>query len=311
MKSIRILSASLLCAFAASAFGCASKQPPPELIDARTAYQRAQGGPAGQLNPAGLYEARRSLEAAERKQDDDPGSDQARNMAYVAGRKAQLADANGRTALARTQAQQAQIALQNMEQSQLAAARGQLTDAQRRLQANAAQLDQERNARAEAERRAQQAVESLTAIASVKQNQEGATVITLSGSVLFETGKSDLMPAARQRLDQVAEAMKQMNGRNATVLGFTDSVGSDQNNQRLSQKRAEAVREYLVSRGVSSDAIRAEGRGEQEPVASNATAEGRANNRRVEIVIDKAQGSSGSQGGAGSQGSQGSGGGSQ
>ena len=113
-------------------------------------------------------------------------------------------------------------------------------------------------------------------------------VISLSGSVLFETAKWDLLPSAQQRLSDVAEAIVAQDPESKIVVeGYTDSQGSQASNMTLSQRRAESVRAFLVSRGVAADLIRAVGYGPAQPIADNKSPEGRANNRRVEIVISK------------------------
>ena len=116
--------------------------------------------------------------------------------------------------------------------------------------------------------------------------EQNETVITLSGSVVFKTGTATLLPIARQKLDDVATALKaQKEGTRIVVEGHTDSRGGTAFNEDLSRRRAVAVRDYLVSQGVDAERIAAVGRGESEPVASNDSPEGRANNRRVEIVL--------------------------
>ena len=110
-------------------------------------------------------------------------------------------------------------------------------------------------------------------------------VITLSGSVLFASNRATLLPEARTRLDQVAEVLLTTRERHLTVEGHTDSQGSVNFNLDLSQRRADAVRSYLVERGYQGDLIQAHGLGKGNPIADNASAEGRANNRRVEIII--------------------------
>jgi len=110
-------------------------------------------------------------------------------------------------------------------------------------------------------------------------------VITLTGSVLFASGKSELLPTATVRLNEVAEALKAQTDRDMLVEGHTDNVGMVQSNLELGQRRAAAVRDYLVSRGVDSNRIKAVGIGEARPIADNNTPEGRANNRRVEIIV--------------------------
>jgi outer membrane protein OmpA-like peptidoglycan-associated protein len=130
----------------------------------------------------------------------------------------------------------------------------------------------------------------LGELGQVKAEDE-RVIITLSNSIFFRTGQSQLLPLASEKLDKVAEVLKdQGSGKVITIMGHTDSKGSTQLNQRLSQERAEAVRNYLMQQGVPAAQIKAVGMGEERPVANNSTAEGRANNRRVEIVVDNGQG---------------------
>jgi outer membrane protein OmpA-like peptidoglycan-associated protein len=111
-------------------------------------------------------------------------------------------------------------------------------------------------------------------------------VITLSGSVLFTSAKADLLPQAQAKLGEVGDALLKDNP-DATIRveGYTDSQGTLSFNQDLSQRRADAVRTYLVSRGIAPDRVTAVGMGPARPVADNATPEGRADNRRVEIIV--------------------------
>lgn len=113
------------------------------------------------------------------------------------------------------------------------------------------------------------------------------TVITEKPIVLeganFATGSSRLLPAAHAKLDEVVQQSKDHPEINFEVSGYTDSVGSAQSNVRLSQARAEAVKAYLVSQGVAASRINTYGFGEEKPIVGNDTAEGRAQNRRVEI----------------------------
>ena len=114
-------------------------------------------------------------------------------------------------------------------------------------------------------------------------------VITLSGAVLFTSAKADLSPGAQLKLNDVANALTQQDPDSKIVVeGHTDSQGSASNNQDLSQRRAQAVRDYLVTRGIATDRITAQGFGSTRSVADNTSTEGRANNRRVEIVVQPA-----------------------
>ncbi len=149
------------------------------------------------------------------------------------------------------------------------------------------QLIAEKKGRADAEARASKAQSDLTKLAAVKDEARGL-VITLSGSVLFASNQTVLLPAAQTRLRQVSEALMETKERNLTVEGHTDSQGSAPFNQDLSQRRADAVRAFIISRGYPSDKIVAQGIGKDRPIADNTSPEGRANNRRVEIIIGHA-----------------------
>lgn len=260
-----------------STLACSSSTPA-SLVDARAAYQRAAKGPAAKLTPAQLHVARTSLTLAESVYDDEGDSQNARDRAYVAQRKAELAEVQAGIETAnQSAARSARQAEANQDRAQVATRRD-LTSTQ-------AQLVSEKDRRVAAERRTAEAVARLANVGTVKQEPRGI-VITLSGAVIFASGKSELLPAARTKLDQVAMALKQSDeGSSFLVEGHTDSRGSAEMNQELSTRRAATVRDYLVSQGVATDRIRAVGRGLGEPVADNDTTEGRANNRRVEVVV--------------------------
>ena len=107
---------------------------------------------------------------------------------------------------------------------------------------------------------------------------------TLSNRIVeFESGKTTLMPAGRAILDEMGNALQKLKGRKVEVIGHTDSQGLHASNQGLSQSRAEAVKFYLSSKGINGDLLTTSGQGSDRPVASNATAEGRARNRRIEF----------------------------
>lgn len=113
--------------------------------------------------------------------------------------------------------------------------------------------------------------------------------IRLPGSVLFDFDSADIRADAQRTLSEVAEVLKGYAGRPARVEGHTDAVASDQYNQKLSERRAEAVRAWLAAHGVDKARLTMRGHGESKPVADNATAEGRQRNRRVEVIIEKAR----------------------
>ena len=162
------------------------------------------------------------------------------------------------------------------------------------------ELASERARREEAERKAEEAYNSLEKFGKVSADERG-TVISLSGSLLFASGKSNLLPAAKRRLKEVADALLQNDpGAQLLVEGHTDSTGSAELNDALSLKRAESVRSYLVSKGIPKGQIEAQGFGFSRPIADNSSTEGRANNRRVEIVVQNPIAPRGPQGNQGS-----------
>lgn len=112
-----------------------------------------------------------------------------------------------------------------------------------------------------------------------------ATKVVLNADTFFDFDKDTLKPEGRQVLDQVAGQVDTLNLETLIAVGHTDSIGSEQYNQGLSERRANSVKNYLVTKGIAADRIYTEGKGESSPVASNATREGRAQNRRVEIEI--------------------------
>jgi OOP family OmpA-OmpF porin len=112
-----------------------------------------------------------------------------------------------------------------------------------------------------------------------------AEKVTLAADVLFDFDKSVIKPAGKERLDDLAAKVKAINLEVVIAIGHTDSIGSDAYNQKLSVRRAESVKAYLVSKGVEPNRVYTEGKGEKQPVASNKTKDGRAKNRRVEIEV--------------------------
>jgi outer membrane protein OmpA-like peptidoglycan-associated protein len=315
----------LLCsALGVLALACGASGPTPELMDARRAYDQARQSNAATYSPDKLLTAKQALERAEAAHQDDAGSFNEKSLAYVAQRKAELATVYGDYEKARRDQTEAEQAYRDRQDQLRRNAEQKATEAQRSLaitwdnlsqakqqlanqmQKSEAQLAEERAAREKAERAAADAMASLAKVAMVKEESRG-TVITLSGQVLFVTGKSELLPIARDKLNEVVRALKEMgDDKLALIEGHTDSRGADDANMRLSLDRANAVKDYLVSQGVSANKLRAVGRGEASPVASNDTPEGRANNRRVEIIIqntDQAAAGMGGQGAAQGQGS--------
>jgi len=272
---------------AACAGACATTQAPQELADARSAYLRVQapGGATERFKPDQVHEAKVALDKAEQSFLDEPKKQKTRDLAYIAQRKAELAEANAVSALALSTKEQADQDAKQATKGQLAATGQMLASAGQQLASTQQQLETEKKAHADADARAKDAMNRLAASGNKVSEEPRGVVITMPGGVLFASGKDALLPAAQDKLGQVAEALKNQGEHKIVVEGHTDSQGSDSSNQLLSERRAQAVTSFLVARGVASAQIRAEGVGESRPVADNASPEGRANNRRVEIVI--------------------------
>lgn len=275
--TIRFIHSSTVCALllgTACLTGCAATTPK-ELSDARDAYRKAAQGPAADYSPAQLHTAQQSLALAEKTFEEEGDTPATRDRAYVALRKAQLADTYARI-------DQSRARLEAMHGESGRAQANQLKDAQ-------GQLVLAEEARKAAEAAASKSADELARLASVKHEERGM-VITLSGSVLFASNKAELLPAAQQRLADVAKALNQGSPEAQIVVeGHTDAKGSQSHNMELSARRAEAVRDYLVSQGVDPGRTRSMGLGFTRPVSDNKSAEGRANNRRVEIVVQPGQ----------------------
>jgi outer membrane protein OmpA-like peptidoglycan-associated protein len=289
MKTIR--TKWLLCALAGVG-GCASTTPPQDLITARNSYDRASHGPTAALDPADLHSAKESLDLAESSFTSEGDTQQTRDLAYTADRRVQIAEAHAATMASSQQQQQTLGEMHAAETSQVQKTSAQLGRANQQIalqgqamQNQNQQILTEQERRREADERARKATADLAAFASVKQETRGL-VITLSGSVLFASAKSDLLPGARVKLNEVADALSKQDPLSKIVVeGHTDSQGGVSYNQDLSQHRAQSVLDYLVSRGVAADRVSAQGFGSTRSVADNGSAEGRANNRRVEIIV--------------------------
>ncbi len=112
-----------------------------------------------------------------------------------------------------------------------------------------------------------------------------AEKVTFAADVLFDFDKAVIKPEGKSKLDDISNKAKGVNLEVVIAIGHADSVGSDAYNQRLSIRRAESVKAYLVSKGLEANRVYTEGKGEKQPVAENKTANGRAKNRRVEIEV--------------------------
>lgn len=202
--------------------------------------------------------------------------------------------------IAQEQAQQAQAAQQRAQEAQQQAAQRAEAEAAQRAQAEAAaaaaqaQAQKAREEQQQAQQAAQQASqqeqqmrERLRAqLSAVLQTRETARGLIMNMSdVLFAFNKYELKPEAREKLAKISGILLAYPDLKVQVEGYTDNIGSDDYNQKLSEERADSVRDYLVKQNVPGDNITAEGFGKTNPIADNSTNSGRAENRRVELVV--------------------------
>jgi OOP family OmpA-OmpF porin len=245
--------------------GCATEPvSTPSLVQAQSAYAKIKTDDNISANaPVAAYEASQALQRAEQATD-VPTQE---HLAYLAERKAQIAVADAEKSMA-----EKEIQLLQKEKDKFLL---KTSEHEARMAKREADLAREQAKQLEAE------------LAELKGKQTERGIVLTLGDVFFETGRATLMPGGLQAIDKLANFLKKNPDRGVLVEGHTDSVGTAQYNLHLSQKRAEAVRNALLERGVSTERITTKGFGESYPVASNVTAEGRQLNRRVEIVVVK------------------------
>jgi OOP family OmpA-OmpF porin len=302
--------------------GCASSQQEmaakEQLERARSAYTQAKSNRQVEaFAPLPFADAGKSMQAAEQAK----GAERVEHLSYLAEKKSLIAIsmAEGKMAenemeklnrdtaniIAEKRTQEARIAQKEAEKARLLA----MSEAERAAKAKkeaeearalaAAEAERAGKARAEAEqaRMAARAEAEMAAKARAAANQlmrelsdlkakqtERGIVLTI-GDVLFATGKADLSADALRSVNKLADFLEKYPNRNVLIEGHTDSVGSDEYNLTLSQKRADAVKETLTERGVAEGRIATRGYGKKFPVASNETAAGKQQNRRVEVII--------------------------
>jgi outer membrane protein OmpA-like peptidoglycan-associated protein len=230
---------------------------------------------------------------AEAKRRADAEAARAQAESARAQAEAAKADAERMKAEAQKAAEEAALQRQAAEKAKQEADAARAS-AEAQQQALAVEADKARKAAEESDRLRQQAekeksdlrarlLAQLNTILSTRDTARG--LIANMSDVLFKTGSFELLPGARERLAKISGIVLAYPGLHLEVEGHTDSVGGDDYNMTLSQKRAEAVRDYLVQQGISDGTIVARGLGKSGPVATNDTPEGRQQNRRVELVL--------------------------
>ena len=240
--------------------------------------------------PIAMKDAEMAVRAAEKPQIDAP---LARHLVFIADRKVDTAKALAETALAEDQRtalneqrEKARLDSRTHEvdvaKSQVAAARADSAD--QKLAADQSRADADA-ARAAALVSQQQSAELQHQIDDMHAKVTDRGVVMTLGDVLFTSGQADLKQTATGNLNKLVTFLNNYPNRTVVVEGYTDSVGTDDYNQGLSERRADGVKSYLIGQGVSGQRLTALGKGKSDPVADNGTADGRQQNRRVEVVI--------------------------
>jgi OmpA-OmpF porin, OOP family len=246
---------SIAAASAAALLAACSSTPEsvPELDTAKAIVPQVESSPRAGVAATNISEARKALDRANELAAKGKDAEDIKFEASVAAANAQIAATKIDTAQAREEIEKGTLERQQVQ-----------------LEARTREAD-----------RVQQELRDLQA----KQTDRGM-VLTL-GDVLFDTGKATLKPGAYSTIDRLAQVLNSSHNSRVVIEGHTDSVGSEEMNQSLSEQRAQAVQSALMQRGVSGSQVRSLGKGETTPVAGNETASGRQANRRVELIFSQ------------------------
>lgn len=267
----------LSVAIAAVLSACSATPARNETLErARAMVQQVESSPRAGIAAADIANARSSLDAANRLaasktkvSDMEYEATNAMLSAQIANEKILTAEAN--EAVANGNAQRQAVLIKARERD-VQKSTDQAADSRRQATASQARVD---------------SLETELADLKLKKTERGL-VLTL-GDVMFDTGQSTLKPGAYATLDRLATALRQQSARKVLIEGHTDNVGSSENNQGLSERRAQSVERGLMQRGVERSQITTLGKGEDFPIAGNETAAGRQSNRRVELIFTDAQ----------------------
>lgn len=272
-----------------------------QLERAQVAYQQAEADPNVRMYAQGrLADAQKTLREAEQAKH----SDERLHLSYLAEKKALLASVTGATGKTEQNMEQlrretSDVLLQKRDRELKAARTESDTKAReaeqwRRL-AEARAKDDEAKARAarptdDAEAKALAAEQAKAAalaneLASLKAQHTDRGMVLTVGDVLFAPGRAEVGPGAQRSIDKLAEFLRAYPKRNVLIEGHTDNLGNEDFNVKLSQQRADAVRDLLTARGISPQRIRTKGYGPKFPVVDNDSAAGRQQNRRVEVLV--------------------------
>jgi OmpA-OmpF porin, OOP family len=264
---------SLVVGVSMVGLGCSGPMRPVALEQARTAYVQAQQDPQVATHaPVALRQAEEAVNRAEQTWQEHKDTEEAQHLAALAERRVEIARATAEKNMAEANIQE----LNQTRERVLLEAR---TREAQRAQQQAAQAQQQvRSVTAQNQQLAQE-------LANLKARETNRGLVLTLGDVLFNVNQATLTPGAMHSLTTLVTFLKEHPERRVTIEGYTDSTGSEAYNLVLSQRRAEAVRNFLIQNGVEISRLTATGYGEASPIAPNTTEAGRLQNRRVEVVI--------------------------
>jgi len=257
---------------------------------AKKAYAEAQANPnVTAYAPMELQEAGKAVQEAEKAKEPED----ILQMGYIAERKTQFAVtvADGKVAEREIDKLNVEKAEMNARKQTLEAERAKqeagkaMSEAERARMAAAAEAANAAEAKEKAAKAKAESDQLMKELSNLKAQQTERGIVLTIGDVLFATGKADLSANANKSVATLADFLKKNPNRNVLIEGHTDSVGKDDYNLALSQKRADSVKAGLVGDGIEAGRITTTGYGEKFPVASNDTKDGKAQNRRVDVVI--------------------------
>jgi outer membrane protein OmpA-like peptidoglycan-associated protein len=295
-------------AIAAMTLAACQTTPPvnADLAAARSTLDRARNNTfVAKSGAVELDRAQQAMARADAAWTTDRDTDQTRHLAYLARQRAEIALAVGSQAESDARVQQAGAERERVKldarsaEADRANATARTAQGEARVAKNDAMLSRNQAdvARAQADSAQVQAGEQTNRADSLERDllalqgrsTDRGMVVTL-GDVLFDTGRATMQPGAQRSVEQLAQVLRQHPERRVLIEGFTDSVGSEQTNLQLSQRRAEGFAQMLVNGGIAADRIQVHAWGKANPVASNRTAAGRQQNRRVEVLFSDAEG---------------------
>ena len=290
LRRYTTLGAALLTAGLLAA--CASHAPLPALEQARSTVERTTTNPAvGRYAQLELREARDALARADQAWNKDHDETETKHLAYLAERRAEIASNAARARELDVQVQSSGSETNRLRLQARTTEAEQATQRAQMAQQQAMGAEQRAKQQQQAAMSAQDRVRALEGeLRDLEAQQTERGLLVTLGDVLFAFDKAELSAQAGPRMDKLASFLKQFPERKVLIEGFTESVGNDGYNRSLSERRAQAAGDALVQRGVDRARISARGFGKSHPVASNGSPEGRAMNRRVEIVIADEQG---------------------